>query len=402
MIIFIPSLYAFLARNFYKLLAVLQVVASRPAYNCDSYLNTSLHNPYSVQLNLNMDKPLTTASFTARGFLTHEDSVLVSTPVVEVFPAEFAAPPSSSTAMPPPKSTVPMGRLLLPYRSGRRPIAVIYGKNGVLKEPEPPAPTPRVPTPMPGAVLPAEEPGRWNPVGLVPPPPQPDHNPTADLPEEEDEPSDQDEESDSETQAGSDPEDDDLIGGPLDKYASPEEEAAAEREEAIVLNRPGSPSYCPAEPIVEHRDWVDQIAPAPTSTIKAEPMDTSDDQMVSTYVRHLLKEIRSRDKKIYKARALLLSMADNLHRRKLYRRQLAGLRAVFKDKTLIHQTEMAAMQAQLAQSRQQRECESLANSRLISKQIRLSQTIRQLHIALNKMRHANSMFAQRFAARAQY
>jgi hypothetical protein len=109
-----------------------------------------------------------------------------------------------------------------------------------------------------------------------------------------------------------------------------------------------------------------------------------------------------RDKKINKARALLLSMADNLYRRKLYRRQLVSLRAVFKDKTLIFQTEMAAMQAQLAQSKQQRESESLANSRLISKQIRLSQTIRQLHIALNKMRHANSMFAQRFAARAQY
>ena len=153
---------------------------------------------------------------------------------------------------------------------------------------------------------------------------------------------------------------------------------------------------------MEHRDWVDQVAPAPVSTIKTEPMDTSDDQMVSTYVRHLLKEIRSRDKKINKARALLLSMADNLYRRKLYRRQLVSLRAVFKDKTLIFQTEVAAMQAQLAQSKQLRESESLANSRLISKQIRLSQTIRGLHVALNKMRHANSMFAQRFAARAQY
>ena len=379
----------------------MQVVANRPAYNCDSYLKASLHILYSVQLNSNMDKPITTAAVAARGFLTHEDSQLVSTPVVEIYPSEFVAPPSSSTAMPPPKTTVLMGRLLLPYRSGRRPIAVVYGKNGILKEPEPPAPTPRVPTPMPGAVLPDDEPGRWNPVGLVPPPPQPDHNPTADL-SEEDEPSDQDEESDSETQAGSGPEDDDLIGGPLDKYASPEEEAVAEREETMVLNRPGSPSYRPAEPTVEHRDWVDQVAPAPVSTIKTEPMDTSDDQMVSTYVRHLLKEIRSRDKKINKARALLLSMADNLYRRKLYRRQLVSLRAVFKDKTLIFQTQVAAMQAQLAQTKQQRESESLANSRLISKQIRLSQTIRQLHIALNKMRHANSMFAQRFAARAQY
>ena len=378
-----------------QLCKLLQVV---PPIIWDSYLSTSLHNPYSVQLNLNMDlKPLTAAALTAGD--PQEDSVqripLVSTPVVEVFPAQFAAPPSSSTAMSPPRS-VPMGRLLLPYRSGRRPIAVIYGKNGVLKEPETPAPTPRAPTPMPGAVLPAEELGRWNPCGRVPPPPQPDHNPTAGLSEEEEE--DQDDESDTETHSGSDPEDD----GPLDKYASPEEEAAAEREEAIVYNRPGSPSYCPAEPVVEPRDWVDQVAPAPTSIVKAEPMDTSDDQMVSTYVRHLLKEIRSRDKKIYKARALLLSMADNLHRRVLYRRQLSGLRAVFKDKNLIHRTEMAAMQAQLGQIKQQRESESLANSRLISKQIRLSQTIRQLHIALNKMRHANSMFAQRFAARAQF
>ena len=325
-----------------------------------------------------------------------EGSELVSTPVVEICPAQFAARPSGSTAMPPPRS-VPMGRLLLPKVSGLRPIAVVYGKNGVLKDPGTPA-LPRVPTPMPGATLPAEEPGRWNPCGRVPPPPQPDHNPTAGLAEEEDEASDQDDDSDTETQPGTDSEDE----GPVDEFASPEEKASAEREEAIVYNRPGSPSYCPAEPIVEPRDWVESVAPAPASTVKAEPMDTNDDQMVSTYVRHLLKEIRSRDKKIYKARALLFSMADNLHRRVLYRRQLSGLRAVYKDKILIHQTEMAAMQAQLGQARQQRECESLANSRLISKQIRLSQTIRQLHIALNKMRHANSMFAQRFAARAQY
>ena len=69
---------------------------------------------------------------------------------------------------------------------------------------------------------------------------------------------------------------------------------------------------------------------------------------------------------------------------------------------LIHETEMAAIQAQLGQAQQQKECVSLANSRLISKQIRLSQTIRQLHIALGRMRHANQCFAQRFAARAQY
>ena len=129
----------------------MQVVADRPAYNCDSYLNASLHIPYSVQLNPNMDKPITTAAVAAGGFLTHEDSQLVSTPVVEVFPAEFVAPPSSSTAMPPPKSTVLMGRLLLPYRSGLRPIAVFHRQG----------------TPLPQA------PSRW----LWPPPRPHAHHP---------------------------------------------------------------------------------------------------------------------------------------------------------------------------------------------------------------------------------
>ena len=95
-------------------------------------------------------------------------------------------------------------------------------------------------------------------------------------------------------------------------------------------------------------------------------------------------------------------LGPNVHRRILYRREIASLRTVFRDKEQIADTEIAALKAQLAQMQTEKEWLTLANNRLISKQIRLSQTIRQLHISLGRMRQVNQSFAARFAARAQY
>ena len=61
---------------------------------------------------------------------------LVSTPVLQICPARVADRSTTSTAMPPPTS-IPLGRLLLPKLSGLHPIAVVYGRDGVLEVVEP-------------------------------------------------------------------------------------------------------------------------------------------------------------------------------------------------------------------------------------------------------------------------
>ena len=300
---------------------------------------------------------------------------LVSTPVLQICPARVANS-ATATAMPPPTS-VPLGRVMLPKLSGLHPIAVVYGLDGVLEvvESDPPS---RVPTPMPASNRPAEESDvrsnsilESNPVWKSQPQPEQRQGEPENAAEGED-------------------------------AISEGRSAVAEDEESVLYNRPSSPSYRPSSPTREPGYLVESLIPA--SSIKVEPMDTTDAQVISVHpdVKQLLRELRSRDRKLIRARACLSSMAHNVHRRILYRREIASLRTVFRDKELISDTEIAALRAQLGQIQKEKECMSLANSRLISKQIRLSQTIRQLHITLGRMRQVNQSFAARFATRAQY
>ena len=327
---------------------------------------------------------------------------LISTPVLQVCTAR----PENFSLMPPPPA-VSLGRVMLPKLTGLHPVCIVYGPDGVLNLPKFDLPT-RASTPFPDPnVLPRPEAEPKNPPvegfgklrersaeersspileSILVGKPQPenvDTQPEARSPDYS-----------PATGFQAMPEGEEAV--------SEGEEAVSEGEEAMSYNSPSSPSYRPCSPTREEDQLVESLIPPPG--IKMEPMDSTNPQVLATKpsVTQLQRQLRSRDRKLVRARAFLSSLSHNVHRRILYRKELASLRTEFRDKQLIFDTEIAALRAQLAEMRKEKERMVSTNSQLTAKEIRLSQTIRQLHIDLGRMRHVNRSFAARFAARAQY
>ena len=183
------------------------------------------------------------------------------------------------------------------------------------------------------------------------------------------------------------------------------EESEPEGGEAMSYSPPSSPDYRPSSPTMVEDKLIEELIPAGSlEDIKAEPMDSTGVEVVSVVpgLSQLREQVRSRDKKLKRAKAIIRSLQHNVAKRSQLKCKLSKLQDVIHDQQESFDFEISALRAQLLDlERGKAKMVDVANT-LTVKSTRLSEECRLLNADLIRLKAVNLQFSHRFAARPQY
>ena len=156
--------------------------------------------------------------------------------------------------------------------------------------------------------------------------------------------------------------------------------------------------------MVEDKLVEELITAGASEDIKEEPMDSTGVEVVSVSpgLSQLKAQVKSRNRKLSRARAIIRSLHHNVDKRGQLKRKLASLHDEMRDQQEAFDAEISALRVQLLELEQGKaKMVDVANT-LNIKSTRLSEECRLLSADLVRLRDVYLQLAHCFAARPHY